>query len=204
MRHFLAPMGLLFGCTTAQAALEEKLQYDYLQINYYRFNAGDEISGHGIGVDGSIPFLKRGRSPFYVQLRFRLPDSDYNEATDEANRMSMRSGEVGIGWHHPVNDNTDWTIAALFHNRDYDEDNDEDSDYSADVRTGGGLHLGLRQLVTPSFEWGAELASVYIHGSEIHRHAYLQWHWNTVVSVGAKMGRIGNEDLSSIFVRLSF
>ena len=206
MRRFFAPLGLFLCSTTVQAALDDKLQYDYVQINYYRFNAGEDIQGHGVGVEGSIPFLKRNRSPFYVMLRFRIPEHDYADATGEANRMSMRGGEVGIGWHDSVTESMDWSVTALMHNRDYDEyvEKDERDHGDGDVRFGGGLHLGVRQLVMPSFEWGAEVASVYFHGNELHRHAYVQWHLNTVVSVGARIGRMEREELSNIFVRLSF
>lgn len=203
MLRFFALLGLLFCCTIARAELDDELQYNFVQINYYQLNPGDDINGHGKGIDASIPMGRRGS--YFVALRFRDPDNGYQEAKREVDERSLWGGEAGIGRYQPITDTMHWSIAAMFHRRDAKTDGSfEDEGWTAGDETGGGLHVGLRHLLTPSLEWGAEAAAVYVHRSETHGFAYLQWHLNSFISVGVKAARMQEEDLRSGFLRISF
>lgn len=203
MLRIFALLGLLFCCTTAQAELDSALQYSFVQLNYYQLNPDDDINGHGKGIDASILMGRRGS--YFVSLRFRDPDNNYQDAKREAEERSLWGGEVGIGRYQPITDTLHWSVAAMFHRRDAEKDGSfEEEGWNAGEETGGGLHLGLRQLLSPSLEWGAEAAAVYVHRNETHGFAYLQWHLNSFISLGVKTARMQEEVLHSGFLRISF
>lgn len=201
MVRTFALIGLLLSAATAQAALDEQLQYNYVQPSYYVLNPDDAIHGHGKGVDGSIPW----KNAYFVAIRFRDPDNGYAQAKDDVEERTLFGGEAGVGHYRAITDTLHWSVAAMFHRRDAEKDGSfADEGWTAGDETGGGLHFGLRHLVTPSLEWGAELATVYVHGNEVHRFAYLQWHLNHFLSVGVKAIRMQDEELQSGYLRISF
>jgi hypothetical protein len=205
MLRFFALVALLLGSATTHAELDSQLQYSSIQLNYYTLNPDDDINGHGKGIDASIRFGKRKPYPYYVVIRFRDPDNSYAEAKDDVDERSLWGGEAGLGHYRAITDTLHWSVAALFHNREKATDGSfEDEGWAANDETGGGLHFGLRHLVIPAFEWGAELATVYVHGNEVHRFAYAQWHVTSAFSFGVKAIRMEDEQLYNGFFRVSF
>jgi hypothetical protein len=185
---------------------ESKLQYNFVQANYFEINPGDEIEGHGKGIAGSIPWGKR--LPFYTLIQFLDPDNDYEEARDHLDEPSQYSFEAGIGVHQPIAERLDWTAAVLYHVRESGEDFDDDEDGTYDEGDndddGVGLQLGLRHLPIDQLEWGAELAAVDVKGTELHRSLYLQWHINSIIGVGVKLLQREDDQLQMGYLRLSF
>lgn len=171
---------------------DPQLQYNFVQFNHYDGTPYHHEKYDGRGVDGSIPWGRR--SLWFTTIRFR-DLSAYNGEKSQSDRVFDIEGDVGIGTHRAINANTDWLVSLQYHVRDdYNRSND-----------GTGLHIGLRQLLTPALEWGAEVAhGEHRLGVEHQRFAYLMWHANRWLGLGIKLQRQDNNELQCIYLRASF
>lgn len=202
MRRFLLGIMFVLG-GVAWAEHDSRLQYNFVQLNYYTINPNDSISGVGKGVDGNIPWGKR--LPIYTLIRFRDFDNDYQDrrlAIGDRAAPDLE-GEVGLGAHMALTSTLDITFSASFYKRMYDEDND--GNILNETNNGTGLHLGVRHLLLPSFEWGAELAQANLrHDDEFQRQLYGLWHLNKWLGLGGKYFRRDTDTIHNLFMRISF
>ena len=197
-------LGLLLSVmmASAQAAEpESKLQYNFIQASYFELNSADDVSGHGKGIDGNIPW---GRLPYYTLIRFIDPDNDYQDRLDHQDEPTQYSLEVGIGRHQAITEHLDWTVAVLYHIRENGLEHDEPDGEGAISDEGPGLQLGLRHLPVDQFEWGVEIAAVNLDNTELHRSAYLQWHANSFAGFGVKLLKREHDQMQSFYLRISF
>ena len=134
MKKTLIALALACALPLSAQAKEpaEGLSYTWLEADYV-----DVDGGNGWGLRGSFDFGNSGLYGFGSWSKLDGDEDDFDIDVDN----DVDANEFGLGWHHPLADNTDLLVEAAYRNYDADV-------YRID---GARASVGARSAMTDNF-----------------------------------------------------
>jgi len=142
-------LGLAAASLMAFTAQASDVPYSFLEIGYADASIGDEgisVDGDGFKIAGSVEF---GNS-FYGFGEYATYGFAGNSDLDFSG--------LGFGYKYGLGSNTDFVAEISYRNVGLD------SNFGSDNDGGLGLGIGVRSMVAPNVELGAEIENISIDG----------------------------------------
>lgn len=161
------------------------LDYSYIEAGYVWTDSDDaDESLGGIELVGSVQFLER----WFARVQ-------YDHQSDDAD---IDRFFVGAGYHMPLEENLDlYGLFSIVH----DELSDTGDDFSD---TGYAAEVGLRVLVTPTFEVNGAAEWVDVHDSDPGLKLGVRHDFTNSLSITARAEFVGDDQTFAAGLRLAF
>lgn len=182
------------SAATAQSPNWNKLDVSYLDTDI-DVNIG-EASFDGFGLNGSVALSDNW-----------MLFGDYKAVSEDANGASadLDMFSAGAGFYQSVSDNTDMFATASVERLEVSGSGGGIS--ASDGETGFGLGVGVRSMLTSSFELGGKVDYVNIDSEDIVRaqvNAFYYFTDNISLGLGYEMYRPSDADLDIDTLSASF
>lgn len=168
----------LFGLVGMAQATD--LNYDYVEVGYAEVDFDDfDEDLTGFYIRGSFLLAEQ----IYLFGGYADGETDSFNAFDGRGRLESTGYTLGVGYRYGVGNQTDFTFGAAFERAEI-EGKGGLSFLGSDSENGYSLSVGLRHLVTPQVELGANVAYVDIGDDDTILTLGGLFHITELVAVG--------------------
>jgi len=178
--------------TSTFALAEQAPKWDFVQATYAttEIDGAGELDLAGFGLSGS----KLINESLFLAVSYQNISDTYM-----GSKLDFNTLMAGIGYRHALSTTTDvYGIASLV-NADFDTSFDDDDD------TGYSLSVGVRSMLTNSFELSGSIAYVDVFDDDDVSFAInALYYFNANLSVGASYGIADDVDTLGASIRYSF
>ena len=185
-----APKALFLGLFVLSAtAAAEDFNYNFVQATYGQIDFDEfGLDGDGFGIGGSVALS----DSFHLFGAYTTADMDLG--------IDLNQIELGLGYNAPISETVD-VVASLA----YVSSELEAGGFSVDD-DGYGLGVGLRAMLTPSFEVDGGISYVDMGdgGDDVGFGAGFLYHFTEQFSAGASAGWGDDVNTYSLNARMFF